>query len=409
MCVSDFYIEMDKKIKIAHITTVDLSLRYLLLNQLRYLKQEGYEVIGISSPGEELQYIQNAGIRHIAVPMTRRAFTPLADLYALWSFIKVFRKEQPVIVHTHTLKAGIFGRWAAKLARVPVIVHTSHGFIFHEGSSWLWRSFFVLLEKLAARCSDLIFSVNHEDIETAVRQGICDHKKIVPLGKGGIGINLSLFDPCSLSSDDIVRKRRETGLPDGVRVVGFVGRLVREKGLLELFEAARIVRERVNEEVRFLIIGPLDSTKPDALNYEVARDYGISEICIFTGMRQDMPELYALMDVFVLPSHREGLPRAPMEASAMGVPCVVTDIRGCREAVEHSRNGLVVPLGDVQALANAIMELLTDPEKARRMGEEGRRMALERFDERLVFEKVKVEYARLLEEKGYRVPEPLGP
>jgi glycosyltransferase involved in cell wall biosynthesis len=112
------------------------------------------------------------------------------------------------------------------------------------------------------------------------------------------------------------------------------------------------------------------------------------------------------MDVFVLPSHREGFPRAPMEASAMKVPCVVTDIRGCRETVQHGRNGLLVPLGDVQALADAIIELLTDQEKARRMGEEGRRMALEHFDERLVFEKVKAEYARLLQEKGLPVPEP---
>jgi len=112
------------------------------------------------------------------------------------------------------------------------------------------------------------------------------------------------------------------------------------------------------------------------------------------------------MDVFVLPSHREGFPCAPMEASAMKVPCVVTDIRGCRETVEHGRNGLLVPLGDVQALADAIIELLTDREKARRMREEARRMALERFDEQVVFEKVKAEYARLLREKGLPVPEP---
>lgn len=393
------------QIKVGHITTVDMSLRYLLLNQLCGLQEAGYEVVGISSPGSEASAIEATGIRHIAVPMTRRAFTPLADLRALWRLYKVLRQEQPAIVHTHTPKAGIYGRWAAKLAGVPVIVHTSHGFVFHERSPWLWRQFFIALEKIAAKCSDLILSVNAEDVETAIREGICQPTQILSLGTEGV--NTITFDRARFSSYDIVSKRAELGLPDGVPLVGFVGRLVREKGLLELFEAARIVRRWI-PEVRFLIIGPVDDEKPDALTPDTAHEYGISDICHFLGMRHDMPELYAVMDVFVLPSHREGFPRASMEASAMQVPCVVTNIRGCREAVEHGRNGLLVPLGDVQALADAIVELLTDREKARRMGEEGRRMALERFDERLVFEKVEAEYARLLRERGLPVPQPLS-
>ena len=207
---------------------------------------------------------------------------------------------------------------------------------------------------------------------------------------------------------NIAHKRAEVGLPVGAPVVGFVGRLVREKGLLELFAAAGFVREQV-PDVRFLFIGPVDTHKLDALTPDTTQKYGIADICHFLGMRQDMPELYALMDVFVLPSHREGFPRSPMEASAMQVPCVVTDIRGCREAVDQGRNGLLVPLGDVQALADAIIELLTDREKAHCMGEEGRRMALERFDERRVFEKVKAEYARLLREKGLPMLAPVQP
>jgi glycosyltransferase involved in cell wall biosynthesis len=126
----------------------------------------------------------------------------------------------------------------------------------------------------------------------------------------------------------------------------------------------------------------------------------VGDAFTFTGMRQDMPELYALMDLFVLPSHREGFPRAPMEASAMGVPCVVTDIRGCREAVEQNQNGLRVPLGDVSALAQAMLAILTNPHQAQQMGQVGRQMAEKRFDEQLVFTKVKAEYARLLEEKN---------
>lgn len=392
--------------KVGHITTVAVSLRYLLLNQLVNLRQAGYEIVTISSTGPEVSMIEAAGIRHVGVPMTRRAFTPVADLRALLGLYRVIRREHFTLVHTHTPKAGILGRWAAKLAKVPIIIHTNHGFIFHEGSPWVWRSFFTLLERLAGRCSDLIFSVNHEDIETAVRHYIGDPEKNVLLGKGGIGIDLSLFDPGRFSSDDILRKRRETGLSDSVRVIGFVGRLVREKGVLELFKAAGMVQDRI-PEVRFLIVGPVDTGKPDAVNPEGAKEYGVADIFHFLGLRQDMPELYSLMNVFVLPSHREGFGRVIAEASAMKVPCVVTDIRGCREPVEHGRNGLLVPLGDVNALAAAIIELLTDREKARRMGEEGRRIALERFDERLVFEKVKSEYSRLFREKGLPLPQPL--
>jgi glycosyltransferase involved in cell wall biosynthesis len=392
-------------VKLAHITTIDASLRYLLLNQLTSLRQAGYDVTGISTAGPDVPVVEAAGIRHIAVSMTRRAFTPLSDLCSLWKLYWILRRERFTIVHTHTPKAGLLGRWAAKLAGVPVIVHTSHGFIFHDGSPWWWRQFFVQLERWAAMCADLVFSVNEEDVRTALREKICPPGKIVALG--GEGVDTHVFDRTRFSSADLARKRREVGLPEDVPVVGFVGRLVREKGVLELFEAARLVRACV-PDVRFLVIGPIDSVKPDVVRPETASEYGVADICIFTGMREDTPELYPLMDVFVLPSHREGFPRSPMEASAMGVPSVVTDIRGCREVIEHNRNGLRVPVEDVQSLANAITGLLTDRETARRMGAEGRRMALECFDEQLIFARVKSEYARLLCEKRLPVPEPQG-
>jgi glycosyltransferase involved in cell wall biosynthesis len=149
----------------------------------------------------------------------------------------------------------------------------------------------------------------------------------------------------------------------------------------------------------------MDSEKADAVSPALAADLGVADVCRFVGLRQDMPEMYALMNVFALPSHREGFPRAAMEASAMGRPCVATDIRGCREAVEPGRNGLLVPLGDVTALASAFVRLLSDRDEADRMGHEGRRLALERFDEERVFDTVKREYARLLREKRLPIPE----
>lgn len=387
--------------KIAHVTTIDRSLRYLLLNQLRSIQQAGYEVVGISAPGPEVPVIEAAGIRHIPVPMTRNV-TPLADLVSLWHLYRVMHRERFTIVHTHNAKPGLLGQLAARLAGVPLVVNTLHGFYFHDHMSPHWRRFYITLEKIAARCSDVILSQNSEDVQTAIREGICSPDLIKPLSNG---IDVRRFDRNCLDSQAVAQKRGELGLPPDTPVVGFVGRLVREKGILELMQALRIVQQYL-PTVRTLLIGRVDHDKPDALTPEVARSYGLAEACIFTRFRQDMPELYALMDVLVLPSHREGFPRSLMEASAMGVPCVVTNIRGCREVVMHNRNGLLVSLGDVQALANAIIELLTNREKAQRMGEEGRRLALECFDEQFVFEKVKTEYARLLQAKGLVLSQP---
>jgi glycosyltransferase involved in cell wall biosynthesis len=236
----------------------------------------------------------------------------------------------------------------------------------------------------------------------AIREGICPADRIKYLGNG---IDVQRFDPQHIGEKACKEKRIELGVPLDAPTIGFVGRLVAEKGVLELLRAASIVLQQF-PTARFLFVGPIDSEKPDALTSDIAAEYSMTDICIFTGHRQDMPELYALMDVFVLPSHRESFPRSPMEASAMKVPCVVTDIPGCRETVEYERNGLLVPVGDIQALADAVIDLLSDQEKAQRMGEEGRRMAVERFDERLVFERVKAEYARLLKEKSLPVPCP---
>jgi glycosyltransferase involved in cell wall biosynthesis len=187
--------------------------------------------------------------------------------------------------------------------------------------------------------------------------------------------------------------------------VGFVGRLVAEKGVGELLEAARLVRAR-HPEVRFLFVGAVDEEKADRVTPAAARELG--NACVFAGQRDDMPELYLAMDVFALPSHREGFPRAPMEASAMKVPCVVTDVRGCRQAVRHGENGLLVPFRDVPALVDAILSLLADRELARRLGEGGRRRALAEFDERRVVATVLSEYERLLCAKGLRARLPVA-
>jgi glycosyltransferase involved in cell wall biosynthesis len=387
-------------LRVAHITTVDQSLRYLLLNQMRSIAQAGYEVTGISAPGSDVPVIESMGIRHIAVPLTRR-LTPLADLRALVQLYRIFRREQFTIVHTHTPKPGLLGQLAARMAGVPVVVNTVHGFYFHEHMPRLWREFYITMERIAARCSDLVLSQSREDLDTAIRLGICPRERIQLLGNG---IDIQRFDRNRVDPATLAHLRSTLGLPSGVPVIGFVGRLVVEKGILELARAVQQVQSRFGP-VTLLIVGGVDREKAGALNHEDIQAAAGTATCIFAGVRQDMPDMYALMDVFALPSYREGFPRAPMEASAMGAPCVVTNVRGCREAVEHERNGLIVPLRDVDALAEALIRLLRDHDRRRAMGDAGRRMAHEQFDERLVFQRVLAAYHRLLHEKGVQASE----
>jgi glycosyltransferase involved in cell wall biosynthesis len=392
--------------KIAYITTIGMSLRYLLLDQLFDLQAAGYDVIAISTHDADAAFVKGAGIRHIPVPITRK-LTPLADLRSLWRLYRALRQERCTIVHTHTPKPGLLGQIAARMAGVPIVVNTIHGFYFHEGSTPITRHLYVTLEKIAARCSTLIFSVNQEDLQTAVREGISPPSKLRLLGPGGIGVDLKRFDRRRMSDQIIQQNRAALHIPHNALVVGFVGRLVAEKGLHELMAAMRSVRQSV-PQIRLLIIGPHDSEKADAITPAVAQQYDLGDICIFTGARQDMPELYALMDVFVLPSHREGFPVSPMEASAMAVPSIVTNVRGCREAVEHEGNGLIIPLGDVPALAEAITDLLTHPERRARLASEARRVAEERFDRAIVFQNVRSTYQELLVHHGLASPTSLS-
>ncbi len=386
----------EPRVKVAHITAIDLSLRYLLLNQLRYLQMAGFEVIGISTPGPDVPVVEAAGVRHIAVPMRRHPFTPFHDLVSLFRLYRVIRREKLTIVHTHTPKPSLLGQMAARLAGVPVVVNTIHGFYFHDDMSPVFRWFFVTVERIAALFSDVILSQNSEDIETAIEIGISSPTKITYLGNG---VDLQRFDPTSIDAKQLRQLRQEFGIPENAPVVGFVGRLVAEKGLLELLAAMRRVREAI-PKVHLLIVGPVDEYKIDAITPDIARDYGLEDVAHFVGRRDDTPELYALMDLLVLPSYREGFPRAPMEASAMGIPCIVTDIRGCREVVEEGENGFLVLPRDVDTLTGAITKLLSDPALARKMGLKGREMAIEKFDERKVFAKVLSTYRRLLAEKG---------
>jgi len=382
------------RIRVAHVTAVDTSLRYLLLNQMKSIQAEGYEVIGISSYGQDVIVLESEGIKHISVNISRN-INILKDLITLWQLFFLFRRERFEIVHTHTPKPGLLGQIAAKLARVPVIVNTLHGFYFHDGMPSFKRSFYILLEKVAASCSTYILSQNQEDIRTALTEGICAPEIIGHLGNG---VDLVLFDPDRIKPETIHLKRAALNIPEDYYVVGFVGRLAaKRKGFMDFLLAAKqILAQR--HDICFLIIGSPDIGKPDSITADAAAVLGIAESCYFVGHQpnSELPVYYKMMDLIVLPSEFEGIPRVIMEASAMGIPAVATDVKGNREAVFSGRNGVLVPYNAPSVLAEAIGELLNDPSELTRLSLQCRSIALEYFDERKVFEKILKSYQMLL-------------
>jgi glycosyltransferase involved in cell wall biosynthesis/ribosomal protein S18 acetylase RimI-like enzyme len=375
--------------RVAHVTTVDLTLRFLLLGQLRRLREEGYDVTAISAPGPWVADLEAEGIRHVAWPEATRSWAPARDARAFRSLLQIFRRERFDLVHTHNPKPGILGRIAGRLAGVPVVVNTVHGLYATPNSPASRKVPVLALEWLAARLSDLELYQSEEDLRWARRAGVVDAGKAVLLGNG---IDLARFDPGAVSGDRLAELRRELGFPPEALVVTTVGRLVAEKGYREFLAAARTVNGRV-PEARFLAVAPPDPEKSDGLSEAEVQAAG--DRVRVLGWRSDVPELLALADVFVLPSWREGMPRSAIEAAAMGKAMVLTDIRGCRE-VAGATGAVLVPPRDPVHLAQAIQELLTDPARREAMGRRARAAAVERFDEARVTDVVIRWYRRLL-------------
>ena len=371
-----------KRLKIAHVATLDMSVRFLLLNQLLRLKAQGYDVHAVCGPGEWISEIESYGITVHTVKM-HRAVSPFHDSLALWKLFECLKREEFDLVNTHTPKAGILGPIAAKLAGVPIIIHTVHGFLFHDNVPIPKRFIFMGAEKLTATFADYLFSQSSEDIEQAIKHKISLPENIFYIGNG---IDVTRFNPHNISIPP-QKKREEVGIKADELVVGIVARLVYEKGYMELFQAA-VELTRKFDNVKFLVVGPVENERKDAVNLELLEELGIEESVIFLGMRKDVPELYSIMDIFVLPSWREGIPRALMEAMAMGVPVVATNIRGCREVVKNGETGLLVPVRNHQALAEATAILLQDKQKRIEMGKAGRQYILTNFTEDAVYQRI---------------------
>jgi glycosyltransferase involved in cell wall biosynthesis len=385
----------DAPFTVAHLTTVDISLRFLVLAQLRAVRDAGGTAIGISAPGPWVAEIEREGIRHIALTSSTRTMNLAADARAVGELWRILREQNVTVLHTHNPKPGVYGRIVGRLARVPIVVNTVHGLYATEDDAFGRRAIVYGLEAVAARASDAELFQNPEDLALARRLHLTRRARLL-----GNGVDLTRFDPACFSPAARRATRAELGVSDDDRIViGAVGRLVAEKGYPELFAAMdALPRDRYT----LVVVGAGDPDKPDALDPRLtseARARGV----VFLGQRDDVDSLYFAMDVFALASHREGFPRAAMEAAAMGLPVVATDIRGCRQVVDDGRTGLLVPLRDPAALAAAFTRLGADPERRRSMGDAARTRARDRFDERTVVSIVMDTYREVAERKGLRV------
>jgi glycosyltransferase involved in cell wall biosynthesis len=376
-----------------------MTLELLLGPQLEAFAQDGFDVVGISAAGPFVEAIERRGIRHLPLRHATRASAPAQDAHAMVELLQLLRRLRPTIVHTHNPKPGLYGRVASRLARVPVVVNTVHGLYAQSEDALPKRALVYAAERVASICSHAELVQNQEDLVTLQRIGVPGHK----LTLLGNGIDLRRFDPATVSPRDVTAARTELGArhPDDV-VVGIVGRLVREKGYLEAFQAARRLRDHV-PPLRFAVVGGEDHEKSDALrpeDLEQARTHGVR----FLGGRDDIVRLYAGMDLLVLASHREGFPRVAMEAAAMGVPVIATNIRGCRQVVHDGVTGQLVSPRDAHALAGAIQHLARAPARRRRLGCAGRAKAAREFDQQRCIDITLETYRRLMNERlGSRV------
>ena len=368
--------------KICQLTNVGFALNKFLLPLIDAQLSNGDEVVAVCADDEYVAKLRHEGYRVETLSITR-GMNPIKHLHSIWVIFWFLRKENFDLVHVHTPVAALLGRIAAWLCGVPLVIYTAHGFYFHDEMSAIKRIFFVSLERFAGRFTTLLFTQSSEDVKAAVIEKIMPKDLVFEIGNG---VNVSQFNlEVGLLGNRI---RSELGIADNHFVVGMIGRQVKEKGILELLEAARILIGKYSD-ISFVIVGDrLNSDHAEGVEASINKVLSSSKgRLVLTGMRSDIPQLLAAMDLFTLPSWREGMPRSIIEAMMMSLPVIATDIRGSREEVVNNETGLLVPLRNPKALAQAIELLYKDREKTKKMGKAGRKRALELYNEKNVIKK----------------------
>jgi glycosyltransferase involved in cell wall biosynthesis len=380
-------------VRLVHITTVPDSLDFLY-GQVGYMKAQGFDVQAISSPGQLLdRFAAQEDVPVHAVAMPRR-ITPVRDLLAVVRLWRRLRRIRPHLVHAHTPKGGLLGMVAAWLARTPVRIYHLHGLPLTTASG-LKRLLLRWSEKVSCRLAHQVLCVSHSLREEALAERLCPPDKIKVLMAGSInGVDAAgAFNPERVGPRARAEVRARYGIPPNALVAGFVGRVVRDKGLAELVEAWKALRDEF-PWLHLLVVGPFEPQDPVSAGVEkvLRSDRRIH----LTGMDLNTPPLYAAMDLVVLPTYREGFGIVAIEAGAMELPVVATRIPGCVDAVQDGVTGTLVPVRSGPALAEACRRYLWEPDLRREHGRAGRQRVLREFRPEVIWEAMFQEYVRLL-------------
>lgn len=382
------------KKKVIRITTVPISLGSLLKGQLKYISQY-FDVIGISSSdnGTLKEVAKNEELSKVfPVKMTRK-ITPLTDLMALLKLYRIFKKEKPFIVHSHTPKAGTLSMIAAKLAGVPHRLHTIAGLPLVEVKG-LKRMVLNSVERITYSCSTMIYPNSYGLVDIILENNFTKKTKLKILANGSSnGIDTSRFNPELYNEYFKKDFRTKLNLVENDYVFIYVGRLVKDKGVNELIKAFGEIEDK-HENVKLLVVGGQDGTL-DPLNDSTLEIIKTNKNIISTGYVRDVRPYFSISDCMVFPSYREGFPNVVLQAAAMGLPCIVSNINGSNEVIEHKNNGFIIPVKDDKAIYSEMAYVLNHKEDALHMGLKSRSKIILKYEQQIVWGAILKEYNSL--------------
>ena len=355
-----------------------------------------YDVLAVSSPENMLEEVSiHEGVRTASVYMTR-SITPAQDIKALWELYRLFKREKPAIVHTHTPKAGLRGMIASRLAGVPIRLHTVAGMPLME-SKGVKKKILQRTEQLTYLCATKVYPNSRNLAEFICLNKFCNKNKLKVLGNGSSnGIDTDYFQctPAIRSVADELKKR--WNLAEENFIFLFIGRVVRDKGIEELVEAFIQLKNNFTG-IKLLIVGPYEQHL-DPISETIKRTIELDPDIIHEGFQQDIRPYLSLSHVLTFPSYREGFPNVPMQAGCFDLPSIVTDINGCNEIIEHENNGLIIPVKDPEALRLAMLSLMSDKALYAKLKRNARKMILDRYDQNKFWNLLLDEYQRELKD-----------
>lgn len=382
-------------IKIIRTTTVSISLDYLLKGQLRFLNQY-FEVVAVSGEDEHLRTVAERE-QVTTIPLTiKRPIRPFYDLVALWKLYRLFKKESPKIVHSITPKAGLLSMLAAKMAGVPVRMHTFTGLIFPSRTG-VMKHLLIQMDRLLCWSATHIYPEG-KGVKHDLQYYKITSKPLQVLANGNVnGIDLEFFSSTQVSPKQKYQLQQELGLKPNDFVFIFVGRLVGDKGINELITAfnSHLFWRGVEGEAKLLLVGPFEP-ELDPLQPETLKVIETHPNIISVGFQSDVRPYFAISDCLVFPSYREGFPNVVMQAGAMGLPSIVTDINGCNEIIVEGENGTIIPVKNVAALVEAMQKMCSDKVYYEQLQQKARVMIQSRYEQQVVWEALLAEYNSLL-------------